>query len=323
MKCFICKREIHKSDGRHVYRCAKKNNITLDKLDIRYEQLCYNVGFKISKEFFEERYVKKEWSLPDFQKEIGLVYSQTQFLLKYFGIKTRSIKESTSSKKTREKYKETCEARYGVDNASKLEDVKEKKKKTSISNYGVDNIFKDIKFKNNLNKMMMDKYGQLRITNPAKISVSRKIWFSNLSDEEKNKFIERSMKALKSGKGCKSKLESRVKDCLFDNGISFTSQFRIKRFLYDFLIGKNVLLEVNGDFWHANPEKYESNDILSFPVESVVACDIWAKDKRKRKLAESKKYKVIYIWESEINPINDKQLFSLLKDKLWKLKQSS
>ncbi len=46
---------------------------------------------------------------------------------------------SQNSKLTKNKYKETCIKRYGVDNVSKLESVKLKKEETCLDNYGVKN----------------------------------------------------------------------------------------------------------------------------------------------------------------------------------------
>lgn len=30
---------------------------------------------------------------------------------------------------------------------------------------------------------------------------------------------------------------------------------------YDFIIGDKILLEVHGDYWHANPKKYENKKL--------------------------------------------------------------
>ena len=64
--------------------------------------------------------------------------------------------------------------------------------------------------------------------------------------------------------------------------------------VYDFKIG-NYLLEVNGDYWHANPNKYKENDTFKFPKNELKAKDIWEMDTYKKEIAESNGYKVIYI----------------------------
>ena len=84
--------------------------------------------------------------------------------------------------------------------------------------------------------------------------------------------------------------------------ISHTRQLHVGRKIFDFhILNTNILIEVNGDFWHGNPRKYKENDILHHPFKSVVAKDLWEKDKKKKILAENKGYEIVYIWEDEIN----------------------
>lgn len=78
---------------------------------------------------------------------------------------------------------------------------------------------------------------------------------------------------------------------------------------FDFKIDKcKILLEVNGDFWHANPKKYSAEDIVPFPDGKVKASVIWVNDNRKRLTAESNGYKLLVIWESELTQMSDKDL---------------
>ena len=351
MKCFICKQEVKTHNGKHIYYCAKKNNVTLDKSDIRYKQICYNVGFKVSKDFFEEKYVKEKWSLPDFKRELGLAYKQTQFLLKYFDIKSRSIKESTCLEKTREKYKKTCKGKYGVDNVSKVSDVKEKKKQTFLKNYGVDNIWKDKEYYVWLHQHMLDKYGAKSLPNRygnmkkwwdsltddqvKKMSIKREItrkrnwdnltekqkkivtkkrsdihkkYWASLTDDQKNAYMKKRLKNY--GKVFSSKLEIRISETLQKLGIRYKWQFWIAGKVYDFKIKHTkTIIEVNGDYWHANPRKYKSNDLINYPKNrGFLACDIWKKDFDKRKLAHKYGYSILYMWECDINKMDDDQL---------------
>jgi len=51
-----------------------------------------------------------------------------------------------------------------------------------------------------------------------------------------------------------SKLEVRVRNILTNLNISFTPQFPLNNRTYDIKIDNtNILIEVNGDFWYANP----------------------------------------------------------------------
>jgi len=108
-----------------------------------------------------------------------------------------------------------------------------------------------------------------------------------------------------------SGIEQKIKELLIEKNVSFSQQFYLKndqnidnrtRFFYDFyILEKNILIEVNGDFFHANPIFYSENDIVPLPENKMTAKDIWERDNRKFDFAKSKGYDVIYLWEYEIN----------------------
>lgn len=94
-----------------------------------------------------------------------------------------------------------------------------------------------------------------------------------------------------------NKLEQKVADELKRNGIDYTFQFFINEGdvckSYDFKIkGKPIIIEVDGDFWHGNPSKtnhYEKVD------------EVKVNDLMKDLIAAERGYKVIRLWESDIN----------------------
>lgn len=94
-----------------------------------------------------------------------------------------------------------------------------------------------------------------------------------------------------------NKLEQKVADELKRNGIDYTFQFFINEGdvckSYDFKIkGKPIIIEVDGDFWHGNPSKtnhYEKVD------------EIKVNDLMKDLIAAERGYRVIRLWESDIN----------------------
>ena len=75
-----------------------------------------------------------------------------------------------------------------------------------------------------------------------------------------------------------------------------------RNYQYDFIIkGKRILIEVNGDYWHGNPNKFnidgsggkrKLNDIQISKIEN---------DKLKLEFANNHNFEVVYIWEEEIN----------------------
>jgi very-short-patch-repair endonuclease len=73
-----------------------------------------------------------------------------------------------------------------------------------------------------------------------------------------------------------------------------------KYYFLDFYIKElNIAIEFNGDFFHANPLKYKSNEKL-FWFSDIPAADVWSRDAEKLLAIEkSHGVNIITIWESE------------------------
>jgi len=333
--CFICKKEIDKSDGMHIYRCAKNNNLVQSKNDLKLSQMKFQSGIDINKDLIYEKYISEGWSLVDFEQEFHLNYRETEFLLKIYDIKKRNISESCYVQRKINKSKKSMLEKYGVENASQAECVKQKKKKTFMKNYGVDNIWKSKEYYLWLHEYMITKYGKGSLPNKNgnmqkwwhlqskdfksnhmknAWQTSQKNWY-NLTDEEKNKLIQKRCK--KFVESYNSSLETRIGQVLDKMQISYERQFWINRKSYDFRLSKTrVIIEVQGDFWHANPLIYTETDILNFGSNTLTAGELWQKDLEKLNNAVKYSYKIIYFWELEIKKLDDYQLLMLVEEKL-------
>jgi len=95
----------------------------------------------------------------------------------------------------------------------------------------------------------------------------------------------------------------KVRNILDSNSIMYTPQRFINGKSYDILLNfTNIVVEINGDYWHANHEKYLPDDEISYHnIGKIKASSVWERDRKKKENAEKYGYKVIYIWESEIN----------------------
>jgi hypothetical protein len=63
----------------------------------------------------------------------------------------------------------------------------------------------------------------------------------------------------------------------------------------------NKIIEFNGDFFHANPIKYNKNDIIKIAENcQFKAKDIWEKDFIKNETLKEKGYDVLTIWENDV-----------------------
>jgi very-short-patch-repair endonuclease len=91
-----------------------------------------------------------------------------------------------------------------------------------------------------------------------------------------------------------SKLEKEFQSILNGLGISYIFQYIVNGYNYDFYIpDKNILIEVDGDWWHCNPELniqpvYESQ---KHTIEH---------DLIKNKIALDNGYQLLRFWENDI-----------------------
>ena len=75
--------------------------------------------------------------------------------------------------------------------------------------------------------------------------------------------------------------------------------------MYDFVVTDpiKICIEINGDFYHANPSLYQKDDLIKIRGSNggILASTIWSNDQKKREVLQSKGYEVYYIWEQDWN----------------------
>lgn len=108
-------------------------------------------------------------------------------------------------------------------------------------------------------------------------------------------------------------------ECLFETflnslklieNIDYKYQYQVSSAIFDFIIyNKNILIEVDGDFHHCNPNS--KHNIPIFPIQfKTVGNDI-----RKNRIADEKGFKLLRFWESDINN-NPESVIKKLKEEL-------
>lgn len=109
------------------------------------------------------------------------------------------------------------------------------------------------------------------------------------------------------GRSTFSKAHKKIVEFLLEKNISHSIEYKIifdksKYRAYDIKINnKKLLIEINGDYWHANPAKYRPTDIILYgTTKGKLASEIWQRDLEKSVLADQNGFKVLTIWESEI-----------------------
>lgn len=69
----------------------------------------------------------------------------------------------------------------------------------------------------------------------------------------------------------------------------------------------NLIIEYYGDYWHANPKYYKSNDIVH---HNITAQEIWDKDSERIKRLQTL-YNVDIIWEEDFKNNKERILFDI------------
>jgi very-short-patch-repair endonuclease len=142
---------------------------------------------------------------------------------------------------------------------------------------------------------------------------SKKRWEKS---DEREKQSERKIKWLISNNHNNKKTNL---ECLFQTYLEslklvedydFIYQYQFGLALFDFyLINYNLLIEVDGDFHHCNPNSKHS--IPTYPIQFKTV----ANDLRKNRIAENKNIKLLRFWETDIK--NDKEnIIKRLKEEL-------
>lgn len=101
-----------------------------------------------------------------------------------------------------------------------------------------------------------------------------------------------------------SSLELDFQRILRELNINFVSQFNYGMGFADFLIKPNLIIFVDGDFWHGNPIRFKQ---LSQKQRAQKR-----KDETQNKFLRSKGYKIVRIWEYDLKKLNDKQKKKLI-----------
>ena len=308
--CPFC-HEQHKQCGRHVYRCDRRPT-DLSNEQLKFEYLKLNFPIISCEENLRREYIDQAKSLPDIRAVHGIDFKSILFLLDFFRIPRRSMTDSFF-RCTKNKIERTNLERYGAKNVlSKGTEVYARRNETVKARYGVDNVFQTEQV---ISKIIDDdqylrKYGMTRI---EYLKVSRKELWNRLSDAKKNELI----KARATGISFNTSIERKVAEALDDMLIAYERQFTLNSKVFDFRVSRtNLLIEVNGDFWHANPASYGPEDDVAVPGSKKKAKEIWAKDDRKMKMAVKHGYDTIVIWEQELKGKTLNEIKDLILNKM-------
>jgi very-short-patch-repair endonuclease len=112
----------------------------------------------------------------------------------------------------------------------------------------------------------------------------------------------------------KTKLENKFQTIFeslgFLENVDFIYQKQISSAIFDFYFeNKNLLIEVDGDFHHCNPNSKHAIPKYAIQLKTI------SNDVRKNRIADNKKIKLFRFWELDINN-NIEQVIEILKKEL-------
>lgn len=105
------------------------------------------------------------------------------------------------------------------------------------------------------------------------------------------------------------KFEGFLKELGLVEGVDYEFQHKVTSAYFDFVIkNKRILIEVDGDFHHCNPNIYTE---AKYPIQiQSVKNDI-----RKNGIAAKNRYKLLRFWETDINNNSD-EVKNILKKEI-------
>ena len=149
--------------------------------------------------------------------------------------------------------KEGLLKKYGVENAFQSEEVKEKIKQTNLKKYGVEHRLKDKEVAKSVSKKGLQTRidtGQVRVYEDKTVSE----WASKIgySSSRFNVLVGKHgfEKAIQMQPYISS-LEQGFRNWLEKEEIKYTHSFKVERKIADFLVNGNIIIELDGLFWHS------------------------------------------------------------------------
>jgi very-short-patch-repair endonuclease len=142
----------------------------------------------------------------------------------------------------------------------------------------------------------LNKYNtQSILISSQKQSKKRKEDWIKKTPKEKQEIIVRLNRIMIQTKS-PTKIETKMSDFLKKENVEFIKNHAIGVFLVDFYLpNHNLVIECDGDYWHANPDFVKDKELTKAQLRSI------DRDKRKNEELIKKGIKFLRFWEKDIN----------------------
>jgi mobile intron protein len=277
-----------------IYRILKRYNIQLKSTPENRQGRKYEWG-RDKVERLRDFYASEEFSLREiadfFETSVATVLKQAKLcgLTKKFTVISEEKKEKVKkavSEANKKPFSEE-EKRFIRENVNSMSVVKiSKNLKRSIAK--VMSFIKEEKLRpiKTIRIPTMPESEEFRVDlgNPSFSNqyIGRKYNFSPVSVKKWREKIFGTKENMVNTYLNKSTAEMDFEDILKEMGLAFIYQYKVKKWKVDYSLGFNLLVEVNGEYWHKKLENVKE------------------KDKRKRKEIEDEGYNLLTVWEKEL-----------------------
>lgn len=187
-----------------------------------------------------------------------------------------------------ERFEQTMLKKYGCTRPIQNQEIKKRIQATMQEKYGANSPLESTIIQKKITNTMTERYGVENPFHSKQFQYQCKKHYINHSDKGDNL------------------MEQLSKDIPFallygDDEKVFTFKnhwYRVDGFIPE----KNFAIEFQGNYYHANPEMYESDHVFEMWGKTKTAKEIWEKDAlRKKELEEKYHITVLYIWEKELD----------------------
>ena len=90
--------------------------------------------------------------------------------------------------------------------------------------------------------------------------------------------------------------------------VRYETQKPVKRYVCDFYLpDHHVIVEIDGDYWHANPDKFKPEDLIG--GKKTLAKEIWENDRTKDQEILKSGFGILRYWESDLKDITHDKIF--------------
>jgi len=169
----------------------------------------------------------------------------------------------------------------------------EKKEKLSIAFSGNKNPFANPEVVKKIRKTKLERYGNKNYNNPNPKKVKETLHerynidsgYFRKSNNKRISTIQKEVFKYVKFKYSDAELEKYLTDVMISVDM--------------FIPSTKTIIETNGDYWHMNPQTYAETDYNKSVHKT--AKEIWDKDEKRNQVLLDAGYKIITIWESEID----------------------